>query len=179
MTGAGRVARLGVAAGLVVGVVMAGLVGSGPASASLGDSLADIRNNVSITDAATHQRGQLDSAGSSLRASAMAVAGYGPGAEVSVDGIDFTMPDVTPGEPDNFSPSTAATRIGVSGSGNAIAFLGTAGVFSGLDLTVHYTDRSSERLWVGMPAYTDTAADPLDLSTIATTIARPQHYCSA
>ncbi|MGW5366413.1 DUF3472 domain-containing protein [Actinopolymorpha pittospori] len=171
MTGAGRVARLGVAAGLAVGVLTAGLTGSGPASASLGDSLAKIRNNVSITDAATHQHGKLDSAGNSFRASAMAAAGYGPGADVSVDGIDFTMPDVTPGEPDNFSPSPAQTTIRVSGSGNAITFLGTAGSFSGLDLTVHYTDRSSERLWVGMPAYTDTAADPLDLSTIATTVA--------
>ncbi|MET9021846.1 DUF3472 domain-containing protein [Actinopolymorpha sp. NPDC004070] len=171
MTGAGRLARLGVAAGLAVGVVTAGLVGGGPASASLGDSLSDLRNNVSITDAATHQRGQLDSAGSSFRASAMAAAGYGPGAHVSVDGIDFTMPDVAPGEPDNFTPSPAETTVRVPGSGNAIAFLGTAGGFSGLDLTVHYADRSSERLWVGMPAYTDTAADPLDLSTIATTVA--------
>ena len=99
MTGAGRLARLGVAAGLAVGVVTAGLVGSGPASASRGDSLADIRNNVSITDATTHQRGHLDSAGSSFRASAMAAAGYGPGADVQVDGVDFTMPDVAPGSP--------------------------------------------------------------------------------
>ncbi|MGW0231970.1 DUF3472 domain-containing protein [Actinopolymorpha singaporensis] len=171
MTGAGRLARLVIAAGLAVGVVTAGLAGGGPASASPGDSLAGIRNNVSITDAATHQRGQLDSAGRSLRASAMDAAGYGPGADVSVDGIDFTMPDVAPGEPDNFSPIPAETAIGVSGRGNAIAFLGTAGGFSGLDLTVHYTDHTSERLWVGMPAYTDTAADPLDLSTIATTVA--------
>ncbi|MFD2081685.1 protein of unknown function [Actinopolymorpha cephalotaxi] len=171
MPGVGRLARLGVAAGLAVGVVAAGLAGSGPAAASRGDSLDAIRNNVSITDAGTHQRGQLDSAGSSFRASAIAAAGYGPGADVDVDGLDFTMPDVAAGEPDNFTPSPAETTIGVSGSGNAIAFLGTAGGFSGLDLTVHYTDRSSKRLWVGMPAYTKSAADPLHLSTIATTVA--------
>jgi hypothetical protein len=171
MAGAGRLIRLGVVAGMAVGVVTVGLAGGGPASASPGDRLADIRNKVSITDAATYQRGQLDSAGSSFRASAMAAAGYGPGAEVSVDGVDFTMPDIAPGQPDNFTPSPAETTIGVSGSGNAIAFLGTAGGFSALDLTVRYTDRSSERLWVGMPAYTDTTADPLDLSTIATTVA--------
>ena len=171
MLGAGRLARLGVAVALTVGGVTAGLAGTGPASASPRDPLTGIRNNVSITDGATYQRGQLDSGGSSLRASALDAAGYGPGAKVSVDGIDFTMPDVTPGDPDNFTPSPAETTVGVSGRGNAIAFLGTAGGFSGLDLTVHYTDRSSERLWVGMPAYPDTAADPLHLSTIATTVA--------
>jgi hypothetical protein len=152
-------------------VVVAGLVGSDLASARPSDPLARFRNNVSITDAATYERGQLDSAGNSFRASAMADAGYGPGAEVSVRGIGFTMPDVAPGQADNFTPTPRETTIRVRGQGNAVAFLGTGGSFSGLDLRVNYTDGSTKRLWVGMPVYTKVAADPLDLSSIATTVA--------
>lgn len=155
---------------VTVGLIAVTLIAA-PAEARPHDPLVKLRNNVSITDGDTHRSGGLDSAGSSFRAQALADAGLGPGAAVTVGGIDFRMPDVRPGSPDNFTPSPKETTIKLSGPGNAIAFLGTAAAFSGLDLTVTYTDRSSERLWVGMPAWTKIDDDPLRLSTVAGTVA--------
>lgn len=153
-------------------VVVVGLGAGVPsvAAPSSEEPLSDLLNNVSITDAETHDAGQLDSTGSSFRAAALREADFGPGADVVVDGLGFTMPDVTPGEPDNFTPGPERTSIKMSGAGNAIAFLGTAGAFSGLDITVTYTDRTTERPWVGMPSYTTVTEDPLNLSARATTL---------
>lgn len=121
-------------------------------------------NNVGITDAGTLAEGQMDAAGASFSASSLAAAGYGPGSKVTVNGIDFTMPDAAPGTPDNISPKADATAVKLRGKGNAIAFLSTT--TSGnrpFNVTVKYKDKTELTGFALTNTWTTTTPDALGI----------------
>jgi beta-galactosidase len=65
-------------------------------------SLAAAFTNVGITADASPAAGNLDGGGSSYSATALAAAGLTQGATVKTpDGLQYTWPDVAPGQPDN------------------------------------------------------------------------------
>jgi beta-galactosidase len=65
-------------------------------------SLAAAFSNVGITDDASPAPGNLDGGGSSYSSTALAAAGLTQGATVkTADGLEYTWPDGSPGQPDN------------------------------------------------------------------------------
>lgn len=121
-------------------------------------------NNVGITDARTLAQGQLDSKGSSFSATSLAEAGFGPGARISVGGIDFNLPRTVPGTPDNISPSTVPTTIKLSGQGNAIAFLATTTSNNRpFNVTVKYQDRTELKAFATTNSWTTQTPDELGI----------------
>ena len=72
-------------------------------------SLSAAFYNVGITDDSNTTIGNLDGAGSSFSAQALATDGAMPGATVTIGGVPFTWPNVASGDNDNGSPA-ARTR---------------------------------------------------------------------
>jgi hypothetical protein len=105
-------------------------------------------NNVAISDDDTRAGAQLDGAGASFSAQALAAAGVTPGAPFAHDGLTFTWPDARPGQNDNVV--AAGQTIDLSGSGSTLGFLGTStwGADSGTG-TVTYTDGSTQPFTIG------------------------------
>jgi NPCBM-associated, NEW3 domain of alpha-galactosidase len=68
-------------------------------------SLAAAFGNVGITDDSNTTIGNLDGAGSSFSAQALAADGATPGATVTVGGVPFTWPNVASGDNDNVTAS--------------------------------------------------------------------------
>jgi hypothetical protein len=81
-------------------------------------------NNKGITDDSNPAAGSFDGGEASYSAQGLAAAGLSPGAAVTHDGLTFTWPDTSPGEPDN--TATDGQSIAVSGSGTKLGFLGAA-----------------------------------------------------
>jgi beta-glucosidase len=91
-------------------------------------SPASAFNNAGISDDAAVAAADLDGAGRSLSAQALAAAGYTPGATVTAGGDTFTWPDTAPGEADNVSTYSQAIRIGDVGSELSLLATSTAGL---------------------------------------------------
>jgi len=87
-------------------------------------SLAATYNNKGITDDNNPTAGSFDGGEASYSAQGLAAAGLSPGATVTHDGLTFTWPDTSPGEPDN--TATDGQVIAASGSGTKLGFLGAA-----------------------------------------------------
>jgi beta-glucosidase len=119
---------------------------AGPAEVSLAANF----DNVGITDNSTMTAGDIDGAGSSFSAQALAADSTSPGATVSYHGVSFAWPDVAPGSDDNVVAGGQA--IGVTGSGSTLAFLVAAsyGPASGTG-RVAYSDGSSQQFTIGAP----------------------------
>jgi len=98
-------------------------------------NLAAAFTDVGVSDDANPTVGNLDGAGYSYSAQALAAVGVTPGA--TVDG--FTWPDIPAGQPNTVT--TAGQLVQLNGSGATLSFLGTGtnGVQSG-SVTVTYTD---------------------------------------
>jgi alpha-L-fucosidase 2 len=125
-------------------------------------SLTAAFDNVGITDDGNTTIGNIDGAGSSFSAQALAADGATPGATVTYDGVPFTWPDVTPGHNDNAIADGRAFDI--HGSGSSVSFLLTAGYgpASGIG-TVVYTDGSSDQFQLSAPDWhggCKSATDP-------------------
>jgi beta-glucosidase len=101
-------------------------------------SLAAAYTTVGITDDADPGPGNLDGAGYSFSAQALASAGVTPGGPIA----GFTWPDVPAGRPDTVT--TAGQVIAVHGTGTALSLLatGTNGTQT-TPVTVTYTDGST------------------------------------
>ncbi|MFC1414101.1 hypothetical protein ACEZCY_33620 [Streptacidiphilus sp. N1-12] len=114
-------------------------------------SLAAGFDNVGITADDNTAPGNYDGSQASYSQTALTDAGAAPGATVSSSGINFTMPDVAAGTPDN----TVANGqiITFSGSGSTLGFLisGDYGSATGTG-TLNYTDGTTQ-------SYTLTAPD--------------------
>lgn len=97
--------------------------------------LAAAFNTVGVTDNSDPGPGNLDGAGYSYSAQALATVGITPGGAVGA----FTWPDVPVGRPD--AVTTAGQVVAMSGSGTSLAVLGTGtnGTQSG-PVTITYTD---------------------------------------
>lgn len=105
-------------------------------------------NNVAITDDSNRGGAQLDGAGASFSAQALAQVGVTPGAPVAHDGLTFTWPNAQPYQQDNVV--AAGQTIDLSGSGSTLGFLGTStwGPVTGSG-TVTYTDGTTQPFTIG------------------------------
>jgi beta-glucosidase-like glycosyl hydrolase len=105
-------------------------------------------NNSAVTSDANRGTANLDGAGASYSAEALASVGVQPGAPLVHDGLTFTWPNAGPGAPDNVV--AAGQTIDVSGSGSTLGFLGTSawGASSGSG-TITYTDGTTQPFTIG------------------------------
>jgi beta-glucosidase len=110
-------------------------------------NLAAAYTDVGVTDDANPAPGNLDGAGFSFSAQALASVGVVPGGTISVGlgtsgSVSFTWPTAPAGQPDTVT--TAGQSIALTGSGSALSVLaaGTNGTQSG-PVTVTYTDGST------------------------------------
>jgi hypothetical protein len=87
-------------------------------------SLSATFNSKGITDDSNPTAGSFDGGEASYSAQGLAAAGFGRGATVTHDGLAFSWPDTSPGEPDN--TATDGQVIAVSGSATKLGFLGAA-----------------------------------------------------
>jgi hypothetical protein len=112
-------------------------------------SLAAAFNNPGISDDAAVSAADLDGAGRSLSAQALAAAGYTPGATVTAGGDTFMWPDTAPGQADNVATNGQAIRVEDVGSRLSLLATSTAGLPITGDraagrVTVVYADGSTE-----------------------------------
>jgi eukaryotic-like serine/threonine-protein kinase len=106
-------------------------------------SLTRAFNNAGIAPQADTGLADLDGTGLSYQAEALTAAGFGPGAQVSHDGIVFTWPDRPPGSADNVT-AQGQTFV-ISGTGARLAFLGAADFGSaGGNGIIYYRDGSRQ-----------------------------------
>jgi len=125
-------------------------------------SLAAAYNDRGTSDDTSTAAGNLDGAGYSLSAQALAAAGVTPGSAVTAGGLSFTWPSAAAGTPDNVDAGGQA--ILVNGTGSTLGFLltGTFGPASGTG-TIYYTDGSSQPFtvtapdWYNLPSGTSAA----------------------
>jgi alpha-galactosidase len=126
-------------------------------------NLAAAFNNIAITDEAnpdpanlnggfdgssdTYSQQALDAATSVSGATLSDYAA--PGSTVSYDGVTFTIPNVAADTADNVAGS--GRKIALSGSGSAIAFLGSEAGFTQDTVTVTYTDGTTSTAQLGFP----------------------------
>jgi alpha-galactosidase len=112
--------------------------------------LSSAYNNVGITDDTNTSVGNIDGAGSSLSAQALAAVGVSPGSPVSHGGMQFAWPNVPAGQQDNVVASGQSFKL--SGTGTSVGFLATAtyGPASGTG-TVTYTDGTTQQFALSVP----------------------------
>ncbi len=115
-------------------------------------------NNRGISADDTNPAANFDGGGWSYSAKALAAAGATPGSTVSVNGFDFTWPQVTAGAPDNIQvgggdqvldvskTSAGATRLSLLGSADDGPTSGTA--------TLTYTDGTTQQADIGFSDWT-------------------------
>ncbi|MEY9854501.1 beta-glucosidase [Catenulispora sp. GAS73] len=106
-------------------------------------SLPAAFNNDAITNDSNRGGADLDGAGASFSAQALASVGVTPGAPLVHDGLTFTWPDRQVGQSDNVV--AAGQTIDITGSGSTLGLLGTStwGPSSGSG-TITYTDGSTQ-----------------------------------
>ncbi len=120
-------------------------------------SLAAAFDNPAITDDSNPTAGNLDGAGRSYSAQALAAAGLIPGGSVTHDGVTFTWPAAQPGTADNVV--AGGQTIKLSGSGTTLGFLGTGnnGTATGTG-TITYTDGSTQPFTLSLADWWANAA---------------------
>jgi regulation of enolase protein 1 (concanavalin A-like superfamily) len=113
--------------------------------------LSSAFNNVGITDDTNTSVGNIDGAGSSLSAQALASVGVTPGSAITHSGMQFGWPNVPAGQSDNVV--AAGQSFQLSGAGANLGFLTTAtyGPATGTG-TITYSDGTTQQ-------YTLTVAD--------------------
>jgi beta-galactosidase len=112
-------------------------------------------NNTGISDDSDVTSADLDGAGNSYSAQALAAAGLAPGATVTHDGITFGWPVVPPGQPDNVVAQ--GQTVLVSGSGTTLGFLGSGSPADASGSgTVYYTDGSTSSFTITLGNYFNT-----------------------
>ena len=125
---------------------------------SVATPLEDAFNNAGISDNSDVASANLDGAGNSFSAEALAAAGLTPGTSFSYDGVTFTWPDVPPGQPDNILAE--GQTILVSGSGTKLAFVGASTPSNQPSYetgagTVYYTDGTTDTYTITLDNYFD------------------------
>ena len=120
------------------------------------DSLAALFDNVGITDDTATDAGDIDGAGSSLSAQALAAQGVTPGSTVSHAGQQFSWPSVAAGQPDNVVAGGQALRANASGSTLGFLLTATYGPATGTGQIV-YTDGTSQDYTITAPDWYSTS----------------------
>jgi hypothetical protein len=118
-------------------------------------SLLAATNNAGISDDSAVGQANFDGGGASYSAQALAAQGWTPGGTKTVDGVNFTWPQSTPGWPDNVIAQGQNIAVNASSGTQTLAFLGSAadGPSEGM-VTEHYSDGSSAQYWLGFSDWT-------------------------
>jgi predicted alpha-1,2-mannosidase len=118
-------------------------------------SLLAAFNNAGISNDSNVGQANFDGGGASYSAQALAAQGYTPGATKTVNGVDFTWPQSTPGWPDNVIAQGQNITVNAPSGTQTLAFLGAAadGPSEGV-VTEHYSDGSSAQYWLGLSDWT-------------------------
>lgn len=134
--------------------------------------LSGYYDNVGITSDTATSAGNIDGAGSSLSAQALAAAGVTPGSVVSQGGLQFGWPDVAAGQPDNVLAD--GQTLPMSASGATLGFLATAtyGPASGTG-TITYSDGTTQAFTLNVPDW--YAAPPAGSEPAITMTYRNRH----
>jgi len=113
-------------------------------------SFAAAYDNTGISDDTDTAAANIDGAGSSFSAQALASAGITPGAALSYDSIGFSWPAAAAGQQDNVV--AAGQTIDISGTGSSLGLLDTAayGPASGTG-TISYSDGTTQSFSLSVP----------------------------
>ncbi|HWG24219.1 NEW3 domain-containing protein [Actinospica sp.] len=113
-------------------------------------------NNIGISDDTATDAADIDTAGSSFSAQALAALGVTPGKSLTYDGISFAWPNAASGQPDNVNAQ--GQTIDLSGSGADLGILDTAtyGPAAGSGM-ITYTDGTTQTFTVNVPDWYGTA----------------------
>ena len=144
-------------------------------------SLAATFDNVGVTDDSAPGPGDFDGYGDSFSGQALAAVGVTPGAKLTYNNTTFTWPGAAAGTNDNTAGD--GQIIPLSGTGTAVAFLGSGiGAPSGT-VTIYYTDGTTSTGSLGFPNWlTDTptqfGAQPVITATYRNTPSGPANQGS-
>ncbi|MBA2284574.1 MAG: hypothetical protein H0W02_03735 [Ktedonobacteraceae bacterium] len=105
-------------------------------------------NNVGISDNSAPTSANFDGLGNSYSAQALAAATplhLTPGANVNINGVGLTWPNVAPGLPDNYQAAGQVIPITPVANASVLGFLGaaTGGAYGPGPVTVTYSDAST------------------------------------
>jgi hypothetical protein len=111
--------------------------------------------NAGISNDTNVSAANFDGDGNSYSAQALAGAGLTAGQSVTVDGVPFTWPLPAPGYPDNAIASGQQVTVNAPAGTQKLGFLGSAtGGPSQGAATLHYSDGSTARYWLGLSDWT-------------------------
>jgi beta-galactosidase len=127
-------------------------------------TLAAAFNNTGISDDSDITAADFDGVGNSYSAEALTAAGLAPGATLTHDGITFTWPDVSPGQPDNVVAQRQTILL--SGSGTALGVLGAGSPGESGSGTVYYTDGSTSSFSITLDNYFDASTGNDTIATL-------------
>jgi hypothetical protein len=114
-------------------------------------------NNIGISDDTNTGAADIDTAGSSFSAQALAADGVTPGANLTYDGITFAWPDAASGQPDNVTAQGQTIDLpAASGADLGILDTATYGPASGSGL-ITYTDGTAQSFTLNVPDWYNTA----------------------
>jgi len=118
-------------------------------------SLLAAFDNAGISDDANVSAANFDSDGNSYSAQALAAAGLTAGKPFVAGGITYTWPLPAPGYPDNAITSGQQVTVNAPAGTRQLGFLGSAsgGPSQGI-VTLHYSDGSAAKYWLGLSDWT-------------------------
>ncbi len=142
-------------------------------------SLLAATNNTGISNDSNVGQANFDGGGASYSAQALAAQGWTPGTTNTVDGVQFTWPQSTPGWPDNVIAQGQNIAVNAPSGTQTLAFLGSAtnGPSEGV-VTEHYSDGSSARYWLGLSDWTLNGGNSRPSYGNQTAIALSYRNCS-
>jgi predicted alpha-1,2-mannosidase len=124
-------------------------------------SLLSTFNNTGISTSSDPSAANFDGSGYSYSQEALASAGFNPGQNVTVNGVNFTWPQPTGAFPDNTVPNGQTIDVNAPAGTRTLAFLGAAnnGPAEAEPLTLHYSDGSTSTYWLGLSDWTLNAGN--------------------
>jgi len=118
-------------------------------------SLLSAYDNAGISNDANVSAADFDNDGNSYSAQALAAAGLSAGQPVTADGVNFSWPLPASGYPDNVIAAGQQITVNAPAGTQQLGFLGSAtgGPSQGV-ATLHYSDGSTSRFWLGLTDWT-------------------------
>jgi predicted alpha-1,2-mannosidase len=119
------------------------------------NSLLSTFDNVGISDSTDESAADFDGDGYSYSSAALAADGFTAGQNATVNGVNFTWPLPTNGNPDNTIPDGQTVDVNAASGTQTLAFLASAtdGPVSA-PLTLHYSDGTTSTYWLGLSDWT-------------------------
>jgi hypothetical protein len=114
------------------------------------DSLSALFDNTAVSNDTDTSAANIDGAGSSLSAQALAGQGVTPGATISHGGFTFAWPDADAGQPDNVAAGGQALHLSGSGANLGLLATSTYGPSTGTGRIV-YSDGTSQGFTLTTP----------------------------